>query len=886
MERRKNPKELLEYVQKQEQSETQGRLKVFLGAAPGVGKTYAMLEEAVVRLKKGVDVVAGLVETHNRKETQEFLNKLEVLPRRKVEYRGRILEEFDLDQALIRNPSLILVDEMAHTNAPGSRHNKRWQDIVELLDRGIDVYTTVNVQHIESLNNVIMQITGITVRETIPDTLMARATAVELIDLPPHDLLKRLEEGKVYVPADVAVAIENYFKQSNLTALRELSLRFTAEQVDKEVLLQRRGESIKKIWPTKERLLVCVGPDPMSAKLIRAAFRMAKNLRAEWIALCIETPSLRASPLERHRVVEHLRLAEQLGAENLMLGGTDIANEIIHFAHERNVTKIILSKQSKSRWHRLFHPSLADELIHYSSDIDLYILRKTTETESVSKREVKVETPKFAYLLSLIVVAICTGIDLLLSPFLESSVLIMVYILGVIYVSLRGFNKPAFLASILSVLAFGYFFVPPHFTWMISDIQYIITLCTMLLVSQVIAHLTVVNKQQAEFSRWREYRIASQHLLSKELAKTRGVKQLLEIVIHHISEVFNASVWVFLPDDSGKLRVFPTESGEVPESAVSTKDQSVALWVFELGQMAGLGTQTLQDNKAIFIPLLGTKGAVGVLRVLPRDPERLLIPDQLHLLEAFANQAAMALEVDWLEEEANKKEMKIESDRVNNILMKYISDNMRAPLLDIVGLSNELIETGQSTGSAAVRELSEQIHYNSEELNHLINNLSQIARLEEQERAPTKNLHSIERTIDEALTSLDRRLGKRVLSIDVPESLPKIYFHKVHIEQVLYNIIENAIKYTPEGSPINIKAKDTKENIVVSIADRGPGVALEEINKIFEKFYRGQSIAHIKGMGLGLAICQRIITMHGGEIWAENRDGGGTVFRFTLPKKL
>ncbi len=881
MQKRPTPEELLEYVQKEELSQSRGKLKIFLGAAPGVGKTYAMLEEALGKFKEGLDVVAGIVETHGRKETENLLKEFEVIPRRLINYHEKELAEFDIDAALTRQPGLLLVDEMAHSNIPGSRHNKRWQDIIELLDRGIDVYTTVNVQHIESLNNIISQITGFTVRETVPDTVLARAHAIELIDLPPEDLLKRLEEGKVYFPSEVNVAIENYFRKGNLTALRELALRTVTDQVSAEVLLHKHGELIEKVWPTTERLLVCVGPDPNSARLVRAAFRMARSLHAEWTAISVETASGQLSEDERRSINQHLRLAEQLGGESLIIHGVDIVKEVVNFVRDRNITKIILGKKVRTWWQDIFRRSLADELIRQNTDVDLYILRSTSDSIKQRPRIFQggSSTPKIAYLISIIAVILCTIVDFSLYKYLELSTLVMIYFLGVIFVAARGYYGPAILTSILSVLFFGFFFMPPRFTFEIINTQYLVTLLTMLLVSQIITQLTIITKQQSKFSRLREQRISTMYRLSKQLASHRGVKNLLAVAVKHVSEVFDSNVLALLPDKNQRLVPVPRHG----TNTLSSKDQSVAQWVYELGQIAGLGTETLPENEAIYIPMLGKKGTVGVLRVQPKNSSQLPILEQLHLLEGFANQIAMALEVDRLQDEAKKSEFEMETERVRNALLKYISDNMHAPLIKIMNSAKRLIDIESKLDGAAIQNLGNNIYFDSEELNHLINNLLQITHLETAGIAFTKKLHSLHKVAMAALKTLDRKLGRRTIKMGISDNLPKVYFNRVFIEQVFFNIIENAIKYTPDETNIEIVAVFEKERVVINIKDEGPGVALDEINKIFEKFYRGQAITHIKGMGLGLAICQRIIHLHGGEIWAENRPNKGAVFCFTLP---
>ena len=883
MEQRPNPKELLKYVQKEEQQQLQGKLKIYLGAAPGVGKTYSMLKDAIEKSGDGLDVVAGIVETHERPETKTLLKNFEILPKKTLAYRGKEFQEFDLDGALKRRPHILLVDEMAHTNAPGARHNKRWQDIMELLERGIDVYTTINVQHIESLNNIVTQITGVVIRETVPDTMLEKAHAIELIDLPPEDLIKRLKEGKVYVSTEAGLAIEHFFRKGNLIALRELALRITAEQVNTEVLLHRHGTSIEKIWPTAERLLVCIVPNPHAPKLIRSTFRMAKRLRTEWTALYVDTPDSPLLEEERRNIIQYLQLVEQLGGQALTIGGTDVVKEVLHFVRDHNITKVILGKKPRSRWQDFFKQSLADELVREGEDIDLYILRDCFDKPRVTNRIRNSATPKMAYLISLLTIFICSTINFFFFKHSGLSTLIMVYFLGIISVSTRGFFGPSLLASVLSVFLLCSIFIPYPFQQLLSDPQPLIMLISMFFVSQVISHLTILRKHQADFLRIRERRTATMHLLSKQLAKTRGVKQLLEILVGCISDVFNSQALALLPNQSQQL--IPI-IGKKADLSLTPKEQSVAQWVFEMGQIAGLGTQTLPDNESLYVPLLGSKGALGVLRVLPKDPNQFCIPEQLHLLEGFCNQTAMALEVDRLQSESNSIKIQMETDKVRNVLLKSISDNMHIPVIDIMDSADQIIETGYQLNSSEIQALGNNIYDHSKDLNHLINKVSQITRLETTESTPIKKLHSIStlnKVINVAIKSLGKSLNHRTININLPTHFPKIYFNRVFLEQVFFNIIENAAKYTPFNTPIDISVQLQQDKVLLSIEDHGPGLALEEINKIFEKFYRGQAITNIQGMGLGLTICQKIIHLHGGEIWAENRPGGGAIFYFTLP---
>jgi two-component system sensor histidine kinase KdpD len=646
---RPTPEALLQQVQAEELKQTKGKLKIFFGAAPGVGKTHAMLEEALEKRSKGLDIVVGVVESHGRQDVEKLIANFNLLPKQEVAYRDKILTEFDLDTAIERHPGLLLVDEMAHTNAPGSRHDKRWQDIQELIDCGIDVYTTLNVQHVESLNDIVAQITGVSVRETVPDPILESADTIELVDLPPEDLLKRLEEGKVYFPKQAELATKNFFKKSNLIGLRELALRFTAQHVNIQSLSQRRAND-GKIFPTSERLLVCVGPGKSSAKLIRAARRMASSFHADWLAVCVDAPRLRLSEDERQSAIQNLRLAEQLGAETVILNGTDVVKEVMDFARLRNVTKLIVSKQIRPRWKDWIFGSLVDELVRSSGEIDVYVIPTTKEREKQAWFASFNFSSSFdSYVLAMLSIVVATIINFFLYKHIASSNLIMIYLLVVVFVARRGERGPSMLASLLSVIFYDFFFIPPQFKFNLSSTQYIITLLVMLLVTQIISQLTIVTHEQEEKARLNERRTAALHALSRQLASSRGVSKLLMIAIKYIAEIFESEVTAFLPNEHGHLTGYGDNN---PKNKINEKEEGIIQWVFDMGQSGGLGTSTLPVADAVYLPLLGSQGTVGVLKVKPHYPKRLLIPDQMHLLEACANQTALALEVDRFQEEA------------------------------------------------------------------------------------------------------------------------------------------------------------------------------------------------------------------------------------------
>ena len=879
-ERRPDPDQLLQRAREEEERKREGQLKLFFGAAPGVGKTYAMLESARQKRAEGVDIIVGLVETHGRKETEALLEGLEILPRRNIEYRGAVLKEFDLDSALRRKPAIMLVDELAHTNAPGSRHKKRWQDVYELLGAGISVYSTVNVQHLESLNDVVSQITGINVRETVPDFLLDRADEIELIDLPPDDLLQRLREGKVYMPEQAAAAIENFFRKGNLIALRELALRRTADRVDEQMQVYRQDKGIKAIWPAGERILVCVGHNPRSIRLIHAARRLAAGLRAEWIAVHVEAPSrVRTSESDIKQLGDHMRLAESLGAETAVLSGQRMSEEVITYARSRNVSRIIIGKPTHARWKDKLFGSPLDEIVRGSGDIDVYVISgdvaephlhpaARSRPRSWRKRE-------FAW--SILTVAGCTGLARIMSPYFERLDVAMIYLLGVVLISSRTSKWPALFTTIMSVAAFDFFFVPPLYTFAISDVRYFITFLVMFLVSFIISRLTLRVRQQAEAARLRERRTAALYSMSRELVRERGAQRLSEIAIRHMSEMFDSGVAILIPDEGGRL----VQAGA--GDAVFTPDQqelSVAQWVLEHRQAAGLGTDTLPGAKALYLPLVASSGAVGVAGILPKNAGDGFEPEQFHYLEAFANQTAIAIERSFLGEAAQRALLKAETESLRNTLLSSISHDLRTPLSAITGAATTLLENDAAIDSVGRLDLLQTVREEADHLNRIIKNVLDMTRLESGAITLNKEWQPLEEVVGAVLNRLGNRLNDHPLTVKLPGNLPLIPFDSLLMEQVLVNLFDNAIKYTPKGTPLELSASESFYTVTVELADRGPGIPSGEEEHIFDKFVRGRGPGG--GVGLGLAICRTIIEAHGGKIWVENREGGGAAFRFTL----
>src|SRR5438128_993760 len=785
-EARPGPDALLAGVKEEEARASRDRLKVFFGAAAGVGKTYAMLQAAREARDDGVDVVVGYVETHGRAETEALVEGLEVLPARVVDYRGATLREFDLDGALARHPTLILVDELAHSNAPGSRHAKRWQDVSELLDAGINVYTTVNVQHVESLNDIVAKITGVVVRETVPDSVLEQADEVELIDLPPDDLLQRFKEGKVYMPDQAQEALQNFFRKGNLIALRELALRRTAERVDAQMRVYMREHAIEKVWPAAERLLVCVSPSPLSARLVRAAKRMTEGLGAHWIAAYVETPAHLRLPQEaRDRVVQTLRSAERLGAETVALSGEKMSEAILAFARDRNVTKIIVGKPTRQLWKRLLLGSIVDALVQGSGDIDIYVISGEREDASpiapVRRREIPIDWP--AYGQAMAIVALTTGVAWLMSPLFELADLVMVYLLGIVVVAMRHGRGPSLVASILSVAAFDFFFVPPYFTFAVSDVRHIFTFAVMLIVGFVISGLTARIRAQALAARDREQRTAALYAMSRELASPRGVDELLTIAARHIAEVFRTQIAVLRPDATGQLA---PGKGAV-QFELDRNELAVARWVFEHRQPAGLGTATLPGASALYLPLLASRGPVGVLGVRPADRHALDAPEQLHQLETFGNQTALAIERANLAAEAQEAQIRIESERLRNSLLSSVSHDLRTPLTTITGAVSTILDKGSRLDDRTQKELLESAREEAERLNRLVQNLLEMTRLESGALQLRKEWHPLEEVIGAALSRLDKRLANRRVTTHVPPDLPLVAIDDVLIEQVPVN---------------------------------------------------------------------------------------------------
>ncbi len=877
MEHRPDPDALLKRVQAEEQ--TRGKLKIFLGYAAGVGKTFAMLEAAHQRKEQGVDVAVGYVETHGRIETETMVADLEVLPRKQVEYHSVMIPEMDVDAVLKRHPQLVLVDEFAHTNAPGLRHEKRYLDVEEIMDAGIDVYTTLNIQHLESLNDAVAQVTGVIVRETVPDRVIDEASEIEVIDLPPDELLTRLQEGKVYVPEQAARAIEDFFRKGNLTALREMSLRRAAERVDDQMRSYMRTRAIPSVWPAAERLLVCISPSPLAEKLVRATRRLADELNADWFAVYVDValrPEL--NPANRARIGQTIQLAEELGARARTIAGRSIPEAVLAYARKHNVTKIVIGKPPRPHWWEFGGRSVVNELIRASGDIDIYVLSAERENDKpVVPAAWQPHRPLGRYLLSAGLVALATMAGMFLRHSIEPANIVMIYLAAVVIAAVYLGRGPSLLAAISSVLAYDFFIIPPYLTLAVSDTQYLLTFVGLLVVSLVISALTVRVSEQAEVAIQREAQTTALYNLGRDLTAAVDLEQVADIIIWHISEVFGREVAIFLPEN-GHLRVFASSHDYHPDA----NELAVAGWTFEHNQPAGRGTSTLPAASLRCQPLNTARGLVGVLGIRPKEPGGLLTPEQRQAVAAFSNQAALAIERAGLAKQAQQAELLQATEKLQTALLNSISHDLRTPLVSITGALSTLEENhhlADSTQSSLVQTAREE----ADRLNRLVGNLLDMTRLQAGALRVKREPCDVEDVIGTALGQMKDRLAGRGVQVRMPEALPMIGVDFVLIVHVLNNLLDNALKYSSPDSPLEIEARPESKNVCISILDRGMGIPPEDLERVFDKFYRVQRPEQVTGTGLGLAICKGIVEAHGGRIWAENRAGGGTVMTIALP---
>lgn len=883
---RPHPDAVLAQVQSEAAQARRGSLLIFFGYAAGVGKTYAMLESAKRFAAQGRDVVVGYIEPHDRPETQALLVGLETLPIKVVAYHGMTLKEFDVDAALARRPEVLLVDELAHTNAGGCRHEKRWQDVEELLAAGIDVWTTLNVQHIESLNDVIGQITGVGVRETIPDRVFDSADDLELVDITPEELIARLNAGKVYLNEQARRAIQSFFQKSNLAALRELSLRQAARRIHVDVESARREKAAVQPWATSERLLVCVGSSPTTARVIRTAKRMAAALDAPWLAVSVDLTGEPSTPVKQ-QIAQHFRLAERLGAETVTLAGQHVTSTILDYARSRNVTKILIGKTNLPRWRRLFFGTIVDEFLDQSENIDVYVIHG----ERQKKKPLLSQTPivaasRITYFSAALLVGVVGFAAYALRSLQVADAeanTVMLFLAAVAWIAFRWGRGPAVLASVLAVLVFDFFFVPPYLTFAVSDAQYVVTFVVMLAIGLVISTLTSRLRAQVESTRQRELRTNALYELGKQLGSLYGHVFLVTVAGKKISEMFDAEVAIYLEHSEHRLELVFGHETTIAKHAISL---AVANWVSEHDQIAGAGTNTLPNAAAVFLPLVGTQRKQGAIAVRTADMTRLLEPDQRRLLEAFANQLALALERDQLAIDAAESRIQVEAEQVRNSLLSSVSHDLKTPLAAIAGASSSLLQSTTMDDDTR-RQLLETVAEEAVRLNRLLENILQMSKLDAGAATPNKQWHVLEEIVGSALQRANPSLIGHDVKIQLPPDLPLIDADDLLLEQLFVNLLENAGRHTPPGTQITISAAVDGKSFRITVADNGPGLPQGSEEKVFDKFYRTSLMPDAaRGSGLGLAICRAIAKIHGGTITAANRPAGGAEFVLILPLSL
>jgi two-component system sensor histidine kinase KdpD len=879
-EQRPDPDQLLALIRQEDEQAKRGRLKIFFGASAGVGKTYAMLSAAHTAKLQGIDLLIGVVETHGRAETEALINGLESLPLKRIVDKNRTVTEFDLDAALARAPGLILIDELAHSNVVGSRHPKRWQDVEELLSAGIDVWSTMNVQHLESLNDIVGGITGIRVWETVPDHVFDTADEVVIVDLPPDDLLQRLKEGKVYLAQQAERAVQNFFRKGNLIALRELALRRTADRVDSDMLQYRQNSSVKPVWGTRDSLLACIGPHEQAEKTVRSTARLAAQLNVPWHAVYVETPSLqRLADAKRRRVLAALKLAQDMGAQIATLAGQDIAETLVKYARQHNLSKVVLGRDELPR-RRFWRQVLADKIGRLGADLDVIQVSLPASSPRPAATPETRDSPILwpAYLWSAVLCAGTTLVALPLADILEQANIVMLFLLVVVAIAVRFGRGPAVMASFVSVGAFDFFFVSPRYSFAFADIQYLVTFMVMLVVALVIGQMTAGLKYQARVSQRREDRMRALYEMSRLLSATLMTEQVANISAQFLTAEFGARSALLVADDNNKLQA-PMITGEAPQV-----DQAIAQWSFDKAEPAGYGTDTLPSSSTLYLPLSAPMRVRGILAVQPRDTTRLVVPEQRRLLDTCASLLAISLERIHYINVAQDTTVHMESERLRNLLLSAISHDLRTPLSVMVGLAEALkLAKPPLTGEAA--EIASAVGESALRMNTLVNNLLDMARLESGKVELNRQWQPIEDVVGSALRAVQPILEGRSVRVALDDDLPPVRIDAVLIERILINLIENAIKYTPPGTSISLGANATPEAVELWVADEGHGLPPGQEEAIFNKFMRGKKESSIPGVGLGLAICRAIARAHDGTIVGVTRPEGGACFTLRLPRE-
>ncbi|WP_028081982.1 sensor histidine kinase [Solimonas soli] len=883
---RPSPDALLEQLR----HEGRGRLKIFLGAAPGVGKTYEMLQSAQRQRAAGVDVVAAVVETHGRSETEALLDGLEVLPRRREAYRNRELEEMDLDALLARRPQLALVDELAHSNAPGSRHPKRWQDVIELLDAGIDVYTTLNIQHVESLNDVVASITHVRVRETVPDSVLEAANDIEVVDITPADLMQRLREGKVYRGEAGERALQHYFTGSNLTALRELALRRTAESVDEQLQQQRRARGVGDVWAAGERVLVCINESPAGESLVRHAKRVADRFDASWTALYLETArSLELDDAQRSQIAATLRLAEQLGADTQTLpGGMDIAETVLRLARERNVTQLIVGKSHRSRWFEWRHGSVVRELVRKADGITVQVIVEAPpERMAKRRREASaLEQRRWSWgagidhAHAVLYAALAALVALAVDRWLTVPNVSMVFLPAVIIAATRAGLAPGLVCALVCAALYNFLFLPPLYTFTIGDPANVIALVAFLATAAFTSRLSSRARDQARLASDQAMLNGELLQFSRQIAGLRRLDELMGVAAKRIGQMLTADV-VLLSADPDGLHIRGASSSNI---VLEEADLAAANWCRDKAQVAGRGSDTLPGAQWLFVPALSEQSAAGVIGIRTKDGRRLGAGER-RLLDALADLVAIGTERIRLAKDVDQAKMRVETEKMRAALLTSVSHDLRTPLASILGSITSLRAYGESYAPAARDELLATAQDETERLSRFVGNLLDMTRIDAGALEVRSESCELRDVLGGALRRMEKSLARHVVKLNLPTGLPFLRADPVLLEQVFVNLLDNAAKYAPEGSEIDVSARLHRYALTLTVADRGPGVPPDEQERIFDVFYRiKQADRQRAGTGLGLTICRAFVQAMGGRIRVRNRDDGpGAQFEVEFP---
>ncbi|MFG1463589.1 sensor histidine kinase KdpD [Xanthobacter sp. DSM 24535] len=868
--------------------EGKGKLRVFLGAAPGVGKTYAMCQAAKAAKEGGKDVVVGIVETHGRRETEAVTEGLEILPRRSIAYRGRLVPEFDLDAALARRPGLLLVDEYAHTNVPGSRHPKRWQDVRDILDAGIDVWTTLNIQHLESLNEVVQRISGVRVRETVPDTALQEADEVVMVDLPPDELLKRLAEGKIYIQDTAARAIENFFKPTNLTALRELALRRVAARVDSDLVEHMQGGAIEGPWAAGERILVCVGPDASAQRVVREAKRLADLADAPWFAVTVERPGALPSVADRQRIQEALRLAESLGAETRALVGNDLVAELLRFARFENVTQVVVAQARPSRLNRVLSRTLADALVRKADGIAVHVVTFGAEAETAPARRVRslhaTRGETLGYVVALGAVALATVAGEGLTEMVALPNVSMVYLLAVLVPAIQFGVRAAVFASLLSALTYNFFFIDPVYTFTIARPHEFLALAIFLIIAVLISTVAGHSRERADAAAIRMRAARRLYEFTRKLSALVDANAVAEGAASEIQTILGRSTAILVPRGTEIILA----AAWPPEDRLDTASMSAARWALERNEPAGAGTGTLPSVPWLFLPLRARDVQVGVIGIESAGPAGPLDPESAVLLNTLADQTAVALDRSGLADEMANVKTAAEAERVRNILLASISHDFRTPLSSILGAATALIDYGERIAPEQRRDLLSQVREEAEHLDGMVRNLLSMTRLEAGALDLRRDWTDIGEVMSQAVVLAKRRGATQLFAVEGEKNLPLVFADQILLNQVLANVVGNAMRYAGPGAHVVLAARRVGNMIEISVTDDGPGIAPELLPHVFEKFVRAvrEGADGGEGSGLGLAIAKGIVEAHGGSVTAQSPVEGtrrGARFTFLLP---